>query len=464
MAEIRKVRRRFVTRLVVTTSVAASLAIGTVGLTPNAHASIDHTTHVFDVPSSNDPRPFVKQMQVPGGPTCDHIPGILREGHFFAVTQAIGGSRSSLHLEMTTHYRPEVAAAAANWSVAHPGTTPTCDQLNANEGKQPFNVVRHTLCDAGSAAAGSRYCQLATRDWNGLTTPPQINFDAESCQNLYDVTDAAGNTHDARDYGFAEWDNMRVFQTDTHGKHVVFDDLNLRMGVRPTEADGTTDLTKPIATYGKVQTYSQMSLWLKFYDNVARAKGQDPVAHPNNAYNLVDAAVSSDQQLTFANPQGAGTVTAKVGAYKKSLRRQICTNSPWVGNALGDASRADYAQPWVLDASGKVVSGGVPANATSFEFMVGTCDVGFRFMRANSAKAVQSYLQDFVRHENNGQLPDELKGVHGQTIPMIVASAWSNTGTMSVNDPTQGCAPQLNLGVGRWNHGVNLVKNLGDIL
>lgn len=457
-------RGRFVARLVVMTTATAALAVGTIGHVQSAHASIDHTTHVFDVPSSNDPRPFVTQMQVPGGPNCDHLPGILREGHFFAVTKAIGGSRSALHLEMTTHYRPEVAAAAANWAAAHPGTTPTCDQLNANDGKQPYNVVRHTLCDTGSAVANSRYCQLATRDWNGLTTPAQINFDADSCQNLYLVTDAAGTTHDARDYGFAEWDNLRVMITDTHGKHVVFDDLNLREGVRPTESDGTTDLTKPIATYGKVQTYGQMALWVNFYDNVARAKGQDPVAHPVAAYNAVDAAVDANQQLTFVNPQGPGTVTAKVGAYKKALRRQICTNSPWVASVLGDASRGDYAQPWVLDAGGHVVSGGVPSNAPSFEFVIGSCDVGFRWMRANSAKAVQSYLQDFVRHENNGQVPDELKGIQGQSIPMIIHSAWSNTGQMSVNDPTKGCAPQLNLGVGRFNHGLNLVRNIQNVL
>ena len=75
-----------------------------------------------------------------------------------------------------------------------------------------------------------------------------------------------------------------------------------------------------------------------------------------------------------------------------------------------------------------------------------------------------SYLQDFVRHENNGVVPSQLQGYSGLVVPMIIASAWSNTGPMVVRDPLHGCAAQLNLGTGRWWHGYNLVSNVKGLL
>ena len=463
---MKRVRRRTGLRVRVMSAMAALAAIAIVAPAPtNAHAAIvTHTTHVFDVPSYNDPRPFNQQMQVPGGAGCDHIPGVLREGHFFAVTE-IDGSRSALHLEMTTHYLPQVAHAAANWATAHPIlSTPSCDTLNAFEGKGPFDATRTVLCAAGSAVAGSRYCQLATRDWIGQQTPPQINVSMDKCQNYYVGHDAAGHALDTRDSGFAEWDNLGVYMQTQSGKHVYFDDLNWRSGVKPTEADGTTDLTKPRQVYGKVQTFSTMSTWIAFYDNVARAKHLDPVLHPVAAYAAVDAAVDANQHLTFANPDGPGVVTANLQPYKARLRKTICARAPWVAQALGDASRSDYAQPFVIDANGNVIGGGIPADAPSMELVVGTCDAGFRATRANSSKAALSYLQDFVRHENNGVVPDQLKGFSGVVIPMVIASAWGNTGSMVVRDPLHGCAVQLDLGTGRTTHGYRLVANIKGLL
>jgi hypothetical protein len=241
--------------------------------------------------------------------------------------------------------------------------------------------------------------------------------------------------------------------------------INQRLGVGPSETDGTTDLTKPIKYYGKVQTYTISQRWVDFYDQVARALGKDPVASPVAAYNAVDTAASNGKSATFKDVFGVSG-TRKISQYKQDLRKFTCTAAQWVGQALGDTSPADCAVPYTQNASGAITGGGIPATAPNYEVVAGSCDTGLAAKRVNSAVAVTSYLQDFVRHENRGVLPDELKGFNGLGISWTIQAAWQKTGPLTINAPgtdSNGqptCTPSLQLGTGRQNHGYNLAKGI----
>ena len=480
--------KRFRRVIAIMAFVSGAGAVAPVVAAPPAHAffGITHVTHVFDVPSTNDPRTFYQQMQIPigQGAGCGHLPGILREGHYWTVTDT-DTNNVYIHIEMTTHYKVPVATAMAAYKEIY-GQAMPCNAANSYDnlgrtdftgmgddvlGIGSFTALRGVVCGAGSPKASSRFCQLANRSLYGQQVPAQVRIDTYRCQNLYYAVDPlpSGQIHDARAYGYAQWPDLNVFLEDdnTHGGtyHIHLNDIDQRLGVQPTELNGTTNTTKPLVPYGKVQTYFDSDLWVRFYDAVARGLKYDPVATPIAAYNAVDTAIANNKNVVFTDPVTNVTQSWNVKWYKNALYSALCQASPWVSAAVGDASRSDYAKPWTFGPAGNVSGGGVPANAPSTELVLGSCDVGFMNIYNKSADGVLSYLQDFVRHENNGVLPSELKlSGGGGAIPLIIQSAWLNQGSMVVRDPFAGCAAKLDLGIGRQNHGINLAKNFDGLL
>ncbi len=470
--------------------VSTTLLVGAGTTIPAAHADVKHVTHVFDIPSNNDPRPNRIQMQVPmnGGPGCDHVPGLVREGHFYSNSYVFG-ENADLHIELETHYVPAVATAAATYKELAGQQIP-CNLANSFDqtavtdaakngvvyddvsGPGDFDALRTIACSPWSSKVSSRFCQLALRPLQtpALQMPSQINLHLDRCANQFVAYDKGGNVlGDSRDVGFAEWDNLQAYVMKDKSHFLPFDvyvnSINQRLGVGPSESDGTTDLTKPIEYYGKVQTWSSSEWWVDFYDQVARALGKDPVANPIAAYNAVDTAASNGKSATFKDVFGV-SATRKIAQYEQDLRKFTCLAAPWVGQALGDSSPADYATPYTQNASGAITGGGIPASAPTFELVVGSCDTGLTAKRVNSSAAVVSYLQDFIRHENGGVVPDELQGFNGIGIPWTIQSAWQKTGpltiyapgTSSTGQPT--CTASLALGNGRQNHGYNLATNI----
>jgi hypothetical protein len=489
MQRQRLTRSRAGIRRLLVVALAVTSAVGIFGSAPPAHAFFDitHVTHVYDVPSSKASTSFWNQMKiridVPVG--CDHLPGVLREGHYWTTTNITGGT-VGIHVQFTTHYKVPVATAMAAYKELH-GTAMPCNTANSFDsyglssaysmgddaaGTGDLAALRDVVCATGSPQASSRFCQLAMRQiLSGLTVPSQIRIGTNTCKNLFIATDPSGNVlGDVRAYGYAAWNNLGVFVTKESHDGLTFkvylNDIDQRLGVQPTESDATTNTTKPLVPYGKVQTYWDSDLWVRFYDAVARGLGYNPVAAPVPAYNAVDNAIANNKSVVFTDPIYNARTSWNVRSYRKALFGGICAQSPWVSAALGDTSRSDYAQPYTQDpATGKILSGGIPATAPNPELVVGSCDIGFRYVFRASADGVLSYLQDFVRHENNGVLPDELKEANGGwTIPMIIHSAWHNTRYMAVTDPFNGCAVKLNLGTGRLNHGLNLAKNFNGLL
>jgi hypothetical protein len=466
---------------------AASFVAPVVTAAP-AHAffGITHVTNVFDIPDKNtDPSTYYKQMQIPigQGSGCDHLPGILREGHYHTIAD-IGSGNVYIHIEMTTHYKVPVATAMAAYKEIY-GQPMPCNQANLYDslgrgdftgmgddvlGSGYFTALRGVVCGTGSPKASSRFCQLADRPLNGQQMPAQLLINTYRCVNKYYAVDPAPSykIHDARAYGYAQWPNLDVFVgVDTsHGTHDIYlNDIDQRLGVQPTESDGTTNTTKPLVPYGKVQTYWDSDLWVRFYDAVARGLKYNPVTTPIAAYNAVDNAIANNRNVVFTDPLFNVTQSWNVQWYKNAIYNGICQASPWVSAAVGDVSRSDYAAPWTFGPNGYVNGGGVPATAPTTELVLGSCDVGFMNIYNKSADGVLSFLQDFVRHENSGVLPDELKLSNGGgAIPLIIASAWANQGSMVIRDPFNGCAPKLDLGIGRQNHGVNLAENFDGLL
>jgi hypothetical protein len=465
---------------------AAALAPVTTAAPAHAFFGITHVTNVFDVPDKNTaPSTYYEQMQIPigQGSGCDHLPGILREGHYRVIAD-IGSGNVYVHIELTTHYKVPVATAMAAYKEIY-GKAMPCNLANSYDylgrgdftgmgddvlGSGSFTALRSVLCGAGSPKASSRFCQLADRSLNGQQMPAQLLINTYHCVSKYYAVDPAPSykIHDARAYGYAQWPNLDVYIGDdtSHGTHHVFlQDIDQRLGVQPTESDGTTNTTKPLVPYGKVQTYWDSDLWVRFYDAVARGLKYDPVATPIAAYNAVDNAIANNKNVVFTDPLFNTTQSWNVRWYKNAIYNGICQASPWVSAAVGDASRSDYAMPWTFGPNGYVNGGGVPAPAPNPELVLAGCDIGFMNVYNKSADGVLSFLQDFVRHENNGVLPDELKLANGGgTIPMIIQSAWSNEGSMVIRDPFAGCAAKLDLGTGRQNHGVNLAENFSGLL
>jgi hypothetical protein len=476
---------------------AIALVLGASALAPvvgpiaPAHASFDitHVTNVFDVPSrydtTNAQRWNEMKVRIGKPADCDHLPGILREGRYWTTTNIIGGT-VGVHVPLTTHYKSPVATAMAAYKEIYGADMP-CNTANGFDNYGVNNgfpmgdgagdagdlaALRDVVCAAGSPRAGSRFCQVAMRNiLYNQTVPAQLDMQTNTCRNMFIARDATGAVlSDVRAYGYAAWNNLGVYLQSVSRDGLTFrvylNDIDQRLGVEPTESDGTTNTTKPLVPYGKVQTYWDSDLWVRFYDAVSSGLGYNPVWTPVAAYNAVDTAISNNKTVVFTDPVFNAKAAWNVRSYRNAIFRGVCSASPWVSAALRDSSRSDYAVPFTQNATtGAILSGGIPATAPSMELVLGTCDVGFRLVFASSADGVLTFLQDFVRHENNGVLPSELTlAGGGWTIPMIIHSAWHNTGFMSVNDPFNSCAPRLTLGTGRWNHGVNLAKNFSGLL
>jgi hypothetical protein len=321
----------------------AAVTLSTIGMvaanTATAHADITHVTHVYDVPSTNDPAPFGQQMEVklniPAG--CDHMPGIRREGHYWTLAD-ISTGEVGIHIELTTHYNVAAATAMAAYNEIYhtPMPCPTADWFEsvgtyAADGAGDLTALRDVVCGTGSPDATSRFCQLATRPWYGQTMPSQVRMGMQQCRAYFIATDPLGNTlADVRAYDFAMWSNLHVFVQQKSGFNVYINDINQRLGVAPTEANGTTDLTKPLVPYGKVQTYFASNLWVRFYDAAARALGKDPVATPVAAYNAVDTAIANNRSAYFTD-----VVWGIPGTYNLPVQEQLVQGAVRAGDAVG---------------------------------------------------------------------------------------------------------------------------------
>jgi hypothetical protein len=217
-------------QLLALTGIISTTVLGGLGTTvPAAHADVKHVTHVFDIPSNNDPRPNRIQMQIPmnGGSGCDHVPGMVREGHFYSNSY-IFGENADLHIELESHYVPAVAAAAATYKDITGQQIPcslanSFDQTAVTDAAKAgvayddvsapgqFDALRVMACNPWSPKVSTRFCQLALRPLANppLQMPQQINLNLDQCANQFVAYDNSGNLlGDSRDVGFAEWDNL----------------------------------------------------------------------------------------------------------------------------------------------------------------------------------------------------------------------------------------------------------------
>ncbi len=412
------------------------IIIGSVGFVaaPAHAASKVHEQVLLDFP------PGTNIPDNSGEPGCTHASGITVSGKIWVDTYVnynllgVEVDRwNKMRWYLSTSYRKATATAAVAYADLY-GRSGSCAELNQFDGRGDTATLRAIVCGSHLVTfRANRWCQLQARADVGAKVPAQTDLNVEACRQ------PRWNYGQAGPFGYASWHNMNLFiekrDLQEHFKvgwfpghiniNTYFDDFDMLMGVDPWVTGKPTG-------YGKVQT-AQVSEWVAlWYDAIAHAIGQDPNAAPVSAWNAVDTAVANNRLVP-----GVGRLRA---AHDK-LQQAICDVSPWLQDALDDSP------------------GG--------EVIVGPCDAGFEYSRKESAAGVRYMIQWFVASQNNGVVPEPLKGGQGLVIPMIIRSAYKNQGAMAVRDPLSkptGCAVKLDLGTGRNTHFVKLFGNLANVL
>ncbi|MGQ0823719.1 MAG: hypothetical protein ACT4OX_01595 [Actinomycetota bacterium] len=394
-----------------------------------------------------------------GNPSCPRVPGVVKEGKVWSTFYGdVDGSRYiTLRFSLFTRYKVAVATAALAFPELF-GRPANCQELYGFEGKGTVGALYEAACLNPWVIAGrrpNRWCALAALP----TAPPSLDVEMEACRTPRFNHGYWGPA------GYAEWHNLRDSRGNrvkldkidlleeggfdwvpgTVNANVYLDDFEMGFGMSPLDPS----INDRYVGFGKVQTPFISEVAVAIYDDWARRLGINPEKKPLKAHRRVQTAINNGQNI-----RGVGNAAAAW----KDIRQAFCDASKWVMQALGDGN---------IDNNGDR-----EPDRLAFPQPDGSvCDAGFALYQPQSALGVGQMFEQFVAKGNDGRVPQELK-TRSAFLPMIIREAYRNEGLMKLRDPFSAheqppgetCPVELNLGIGRNRHFVQLARNLEAIL